>query len=86
MNNFMQNLPHLVMATIVIAATSALAATGTISGSEALPIIVAGGGVSLGAAAGLTTPAAASTSLPEPQEQVPVAGTAPASQAQPPAA
>lgn len=52
MQNFMSNLPHLIMATVVIAAASALAATGTITGAEALLIIGSAGGFSLGAGAG----------------------------------
>lgn len=58
MGNFTANLPHLLMSTIVIAAVSALAGVGVITGSEALPVIGAaagfsmGGGVALGSASG----------------------------------
>jgi hypothetical protein len=56
--NFLNNLPHLIMATVVIGAATALAATGTISGAEAIALIAGAGGVSLGVGAsnGATPP------------------------------
>ena len=48
-SNMQQNFPHLIMAVVVIVATSALAWHGTISGAEALAVIGTAGGFSLGA-------------------------------------
>lgn len=66
MTNFASNLPHLIMATVLIAASSALAATGTISGSDAIVIISAAGGVSIGAA-GVATGVAVGSSQNTPE-------------------
>lgn len=54
MNNFLLNLPHLIMAIVVIAAVSVLAATGVIPGPTALVVIAGAGGVSLGVGAANT--------------------------------
>lgn len=65
MQNLLTNLPHLIIATIVIAAVSVLAATGTIPGSTALAVIAGAGGVSLGVgAAAIPTPPVAATTTP----------------------
>jgi hypothetical protein len=59
MPNFLANLPHLLMATLVIAASVVLALTGHITGGESLGTILAAGGFSLGAAAGSQSPSTA---------------------------
>ena len=66
MPNLLANLPHLIMAAIIIGAVTALAAAGVIPGSTALAVIAAAGGVSLGvgAAAVPTTITAAPISAP----------------------
>ena len=65
MTSFIANLPHLIMATVVIAAVTVLAGTGTITGNEALVVIAAAGGVSLGVGAGSTaTPGASKQPVP----------------------
>lgn len=48
MQQFITNLPHLLMASIVIAAVTVLASTGVISGGEALGVIGSAAGFSLG--------------------------------------
>jgi hypothetical protein len=58
--NLLSNLPHLLMAAIVIAAVATLAAVGVIPGSDALVVIAGAGGVSLGVgAAAIPTPGSA---------------------------
>jgi hypothetical protein len=53
------------MATVVIAAATVLAATGVISGGDALAVIAGAGGVSLGVgAAAIPTPTASATAPP----------------------
>ncbi|MGH3262024.1 MAG: hypothetical protein ACRDNS_08525 [Trebonia sp.] len=49
MSNLLSNLPHLVMAVVVIAAMVVLAALHLITGAEAVGVIGAAGGFSLGA-------------------------------------
>lgn len=49
MTNFMQNLPHMVMGVVVIAAATALASTHVISGGEAIALIGPAGGFTLAA-------------------------------------
>lgn len=68
MTDFLTNLPHLIMATVVIAAATVLAAVGTITGGEAIALIAGAGGVSLGvgASSGPATPAAPKASPPPP--------------------
>lgn len=68
MKELMQALPHLVIALAVIGAVSALAAINVLTGSEALPVIIAAGGFTLGgtiasssASAGAAAAASAST-------------------------
>lgn len=63
MNNLLRNIPHLIMACVVIVAVSVLALHGTISGAEALAVIGTSGGFSLGAgsASASASGAAAST-------------------------
>lgn len=51
MQNFLSNLSHLIMAVVVIAAAVVLASVGTITGAEAVTLIAAAGGFSLGAGA-----------------------------------
>lgn len=48
MQDLMKALPHLVMATVVIAATVTLASLHIISGADALPVIIGVGGFTLG--------------------------------------
>jgi hypothetical protein len=62
--NFLTNLPHLVTATLVIAAAVVLAATKTITGGEAIALIAGAGGVSLGVGASNTSANAPSPSVP----------------------
>lgn len=63
MNDFYKALPHLLMATVVIAAVTVLAATGTMTGGEVLPVIAAAGGFTLGGtvASGSASTATAAT-------------------------
>jgi hypothetical protein len=51
MAQLLANLPHLLMAAIVIAAATVLAATHVITGGEAIALIAGAGGVSLGVGA-----------------------------------
>lgn len=51
MDNLLTNIPHLITATLVIAAAVVLAATHTITGGEAIALIAGAGGVSLGVSA-----------------------------------
>jgi hypothetical protein len=73
--NFLSNLPHLVTATLVIAAAVVLAATKTITGGEAIALIAGAGGVSLGVGASntQTTPAAPAAPAPPPIGTTPIA-------------
>lgn len=48
MPQFIANLPHLIMATLVIAAATILAALNVIPGGDALAVIAGAGGFSLG--------------------------------------
>ena len=48
MNNLTSNIGHIIMAAIITAAVTVLAITNRITGSEALIVITAAGGVSLG--------------------------------------
>lgn len=48
MNDLYKALPHLIMATVVIGAVTVLAATGVVTGSEALPVIIGAGSFTLG--------------------------------------
>lgn len=57
----MANLPHLVMAVFVIAAGTILAALHVITGGEAIGLIAAAGGFSLGAGAGSASASVAAT-------------------------
>jgi hypothetical protein len=79
-----QNLPHLLMATVLIAAASTLAAVGVIPGTDAVLVITAAGGLSLGAGAvstGANAPTTATTGSAEPvvttPPSVPTATTTP---------
>jgi len=47
-NDLYKALPHMIMATLVIAAAVVLAAMGIITGGEAIALIGAGGGFTLG--------------------------------------
>jgi len=49
-NNFLNSLPHLVMAIVVVGAVSALAAIGVITGGEAVAMIGTASGFTLGGA------------------------------------
>lgn len=68
MQNLLSNLPHLIMAAVVIGATSALAVSGVITGDTALAVIAGAGGVSLGVGAAAipvpTAPAPAAKAPP----------------------
>lgn len=55
MPNLLTNLPHMIMATIVIAAVVILTATHNITGAEGLIVITGAGGFTLGAGAGSTS-------------------------------
>lgn len=81
MNNFLLNLPHLIMAVIVIAAVTILAATGVIPGNTALVVIAGAGGVSLGVGAASST-----VTLPATTPDVPAAPVVPVALVTPPAA
>jgi hypothetical protein len=48
MNDLAKALPHLIMATIVIAAVVALAVANKLTGTEVLPVIAAAGGFTMG--------------------------------------
>lgn len=63
MTNFLANLPHMVMATVVTAAAVVLSSTHVITGGEAIALIGAAGGFSLGTAAsnGSLSPVTAQT-------------------------
>lgn len=77
MKDFLANLPHLIMAAIVITAATVLAATHTISGGEAMLAIGSAGGFSLGAgassasASGATQTVGATSSLIGPTAKTP---------------
>lgn len=55
MPTFLQNLPHLIMATLVIVAAVILASTHVITGNLAVVLISSAAGFSLGAGAGSTS-------------------------------
>lgn len=66
MNNLVQNIGHIVIATVVIASAVVLSIKGTITGGEAITMIAAAGGFSLGGAvasssAGAPVPASVAT-------------------------
>jgi hypothetical protein len=61
MINFLQNLPHLLMAALVIAAATVLASVHVITGGEAIALIGAAGGFSLGGAVGYASASGAAT-------------------------
>ena len=61
MTNFLQNLPHLIMAVVVIAAATVLASLNVITGGEAIALIGAAGGFSLGGAVGYASASSAAT-------------------------
>lgn len=63
MPQFLQNLPHLIMAAIVIAAAVILASTHVITGNDGVILIGAAGGFSLGAGAGSTSPTVATPAV-----------------------
>lgn len=64
MTNFVANLPHLIMGTVVIAAASTLAAMGVISGAEALAVIGTAAGFSLGVGGSSTSLSTAANAMP----------------------
>jgi hypothetical protein len=65
-NQFLQNLPHMVIAGLVIAAVTILSLHGTISGGEALGLIGASAGFTMGVSGGSQSPSGAVGSLPAP--------------------
>ena len=76
MNNLLSNLPHLIIATIVIAAVVILTATGHVSGPTGLAVIAGAGGVSLGVgAAAIPTPTAPAAPTAAPAVTPPAAPT-----------
>ena len=56
MNNFTTSVGHIIIATVIIVAATVLAVQHVITGGEALGIIGAIGGVSVGGAVALATP------------------------------
>jgi len=56
MPTFLQNLPHMVIAVCVIAAVTILSLHGTISGGEALGLIGASAGFTMGVSGGSQSP------------------------------
>lgn len=71
MSNLTSNLSHIVVALAVIGAVTALAAIGTISGAEALVVIAAVSGVSVGggvASSAASSPAPGTTTVSVPAQ------------------
>lgn len=66
MQTFLQNLPHMVIAGLVIAAVTILNLHGSISGGEALGLIGASAGFTMGVSGGSQSPSGAVGSLPVP--------------------
>lgn len=64
MDNLKQNLPHMIMATVLIAAVTVLAVTHIISGPEALGIIGPTAGFTMAAGAGSASPTPGAASIP----------------------
>lgn len=64
MNNLLNNLPHLIIATIVVGAVAALMAVGVVDANAGLPIIIGVAGVSLGGAVGSTSVSSVAAALP----------------------
>lgn len=56
MSNLARTLPHLIMSLSVVTAVSVLAVMGIITGQEALPVIAAAGGFTLGGTSTLLSP------------------------------
>lgn len=92
MDDLWKALPHLIMATVVIAAVTVLAVAGVMDGGEVLPVIAAAGGFTLGGTVASTSTsqaadltAAVSQSISPPPATVPASPPAPIAQV-PPAA
>lgn len=64
MTNFLNNLPHLLIALAVIGAASTLMALGVLTAGEGLGLIGAAGGFSLGVSAGSTSISTVASALP----------------------
>lgn len=64
MATFIQNLPHLIMAVVVVAAMTVLAALNVITGGEALGVIGAATGFSLGVGGTSTSLSVAAATTP----------------------
>lgn len=64
MQNFVQNLPHLLIALAVIGAASALAAIGVITGGEALGVIGAAAGFTMGTSGSSASISAVASAMP----------------------
>lgn len=62
--NFLNNLPHMIVALGVIGATAGMAASGVISGAEALPVIIGVGGFSMGVGGSSTSVSTVADALP----------------------
>jgi len=64
MPQFLQNLPHMIMATVAIAAVTILSLHGTISGGEALGVIGASVGFTMGVSGGSPSASTVAGTLP----------------------
>lgn len=64
MQQFLQNLTHVLVAMAVIGAASALAAVGVISGAEALTVIGTAAGFSMGVGGASTSVSTAAAAMP----------------------
>lgn len=63
MTNFLSNLPHMIMATVVIVCATVLASTHVITGGEAIGLIAGAGGFTLGAGAGSASASSANQTV-----------------------
>jgi hypothetical protein len=78
MTNLLTNLPHMLMATVVIAAATALGLAGTIPGSDVIVLISAAAGITLGGSVSVAGVAAGAAAVAPPAqpEQAKAAPTA----------